>query len=137
MEITHVGQKYEENFSISQKQVNDFAILSGDSNPIHLDKEYASGTIFKKPIVHGFLSSSIFSKVFGTIFPGEGTLYLEQNMKFNAPVYPDEVYQAEFTVIEILIKNKAKLSTKIKNSSGLLVVDGEAIILNKNKIIGI
>ena len=73
-----VGLSYEHEFSFSQDSVKRFAEVTGDNNPIHLDSVYAATTPFKKPIMHGFLSGSIFSKVFGTIYPGEGTIYLKQ-----------------------------------------------------------
>lgn len=135
MEINYIGQKYIEEFCISQNDVIKFSVLSGDTNPIHLDENYAKQTPFKKPIVHGFLSSSIFSKVFGTSFPGEGTIYLEQNMKFLYPIYPDQKYYAEFLVVDILEKNRASISTIIRDEFNKPVLEGSALIMNKNKII--
>ena len=76
-----VGNKYIHQYSFSQDDVKLFAQITGDTNPLHLDEEYAKGTIFKTKIMHGFLSASVFSKVFGTLFPGEGCIYLEQNLK--------------------------------------------------------
>ena len=72
---------YQTSFSFSQNDIIMFAELTGDKNPIHLDEEVAKNTIFGKRILHGFLGASIFSKVFGTIFPGEGTIYIKQNFK--------------------------------------------------------
>ena len=74
----NVGSEYRYSFSISQADVLNFAHASGDFNPILLDDEFAKTTIFKKKIVHGFLGGSVFSKVFGTLFPGSGTIYLKQ-----------------------------------------------------------
>jgi 3-hydroxybutyryl-CoA dehydratase len=130
MEMKSVGQQYREEFSISVDQVRKFAEASGDWNPLHFDHEFTKNTIFLKPIAHGLLSSSVFSKILGTNFPGEGTIYLEQNLKFLKPVYPNEKYLAELTVVEIMKKNQAILSTKVYDNAGGLVIDGTAKIKN-------
>ena len=95
------GDKFEQKVRYTQEDVIGFAKVSGDCNPIHLDPEYAAKTMFKRPIVHGFLSASVFSKVFGMDFPGPGTIYMSQQMKFLAPVYVDRDYTARFEVAEI------------------------------------
>ena len=116
-------------FSFSQKDVENFAIATGDKNPIHLDFEYARRTIFKRPIIHGFLGGSVFSKVFGTMFPGEGTIYLKQNMSFYKPMYVDEDYKAVFNVIEVISeKHRAVVSTVIVDSTENILIKGEALI---------
>ncbi|HOU98299.1 MAG TPA: MaoC family dehydratase [Bacteroidales bacterium] len=123
---------YQTSFSFSQNDIIKFAELTGDKNPIHLDEEVAKNTIFGKRILHGFLGASIFSKVFGTIFPGEGTIYIKQNLIFLKPMFPDEIYTACFEIKEIIKeKSRAIIHTFIKNESGEIVIDGEAIIQNK------
>lgn len=118
-------------FSFSQDDVEYFAKASGDYNPIHLDEEYAKSTIFKRRIIHGFLGGSIFSKVFGILFPGEGTIYLMQNMKFMKPMFTDERYKANFKVIEIISdKNRAIINTQIFDMSDNIIISGEALIQN-------
>lgn len=120
---------YSINFSFTQEQVVQFAEASGDKNPIHLDAEYAKTTIFKRQIIHGFLGGSIFSKVFGTIFPGNGTIYLSQNMKFMQPMYVDTIYQAHFLIKEIIPgKHRALCETRIVEASDKDVIVGEALI---------
>lgn len=124
-----MGSKFEFSFSFSQKDVENFANATGDFNPIHLDAEYAKNTIFEKPIIHGFLGGSVFSKVFGTMFPGEGTIYLKQNMNFYKPMFVDEKYKALFDVIEILAeKKRAIISTLILDMKDNIVIKGEALI---------
>ena len=125
------GQTYEMTFSISQEQVEAFARITGDNNPIHLDKEYAANTIFKKRIIHGFLAGSIFSRVFGTIFPGEGTIYLKQSLNFKAPMYVDQPYRAYFEVREIIEeKNRAIVITTLFDKNNKETISGEALIQN-------
>ncbi|MFC2176573.1 MaoC family dehydratase [Bacteroidota bacterium] len=123
-----VGSNAEEEFSFTQKDVNDFIKLSGDSNPIHFDTEYASKTIFKKPIVHGFLSSSIISKLIGTNLPGEGSIYLFQDLKFYNPVFVDNKYLAKVEVVNI-DGDIIKLETVITD-----VKTGGKIVLGNAKI---
>ena len=87
-----IGDNYKEEFIITQDMVNKFAKLTGDKNPLHLDKEFASKTRFKKPIVHGLFSVTSFGKVMGTKFPGHGSIHVGQNLSFKRPLYPDKKY---------------------------------------------
>jgi acyl dehydratase len=128
---------YETDFSFSQEEVNRFSELTGDKNPLHLDAEFASKTLFKKPIMHGVLSVSVFSKVLGMEFPGEGTVYMGQNIEFKRPMYVDEVYKAVCEVVEVdLRRNIAIISTKVFNAqTNKLTVSGKAKIMNTSKIV--
>src|SRR6478735_7268132 len=99
-QIPFVGYEFEYGFQFTQVEVKKFADITGDFNPIHLDADYAAQTPFKKPIMHGFLSGSIFSKVFGTQYPGEGTIYMEQQMNFRRPMFVDTKYAVKFKVLE-------------------------------------
>ena len=130
------GQVYSEVFSYSQEQVIRFAELSGDKNPIHIDAGYAATTMFKKPIIHGILGASVLSKVLGMHFPGEGTIYLKQDMDFKRPMYVDTQYEAVLTVKEINeAKHIAIIETKIiEKESGKVNLIGHAHIMNKEKI---
>jgi 3-hydroxybutyryl-CoA dehydratase len=128
-----VGSIYRYEFSFTQEDVINFAHASGDFNPLHIDEEYASGTIFKGTIIHGFLGGSVFSKVFGTIFPGKGTIYLKQDMTFLKPMFIGTNYRATFEVIETdILKNRAIVITNITNSDDLIVIKGEALIKHSN-----
>ena len=91
-------------------------------------------TIFKTRIMHGMLGACVFSKVFGTLFPGEGTIYLSQSVNFLKPMYVDVIYEAHFEVMEILEKNRARISTTILTNEGKKVVVGEAVVMNIEKI---
>ncbi|MGL1884900.1 MAG: MaoC family dehydratase [Reichenbachiella sp.] len=123
-----LGDTFSSEFHLSQEQVNQFAVLSGDKNPLHLDAEYAAGTMFKKPIAHGILSAAFISKVLGMDFPGEGTLYLSQNLSFKRPVYPDLDYEVRMEVTDIVEgKHIATIKTQIVDKQrGKLHVDGTA-----------
>lgn len=123
-------------FQFSQKDVEEFARVTGDNNPVHLNPDYASKTMFKRPIMHGMLGASLFSKVFGTLFPGEGTIYLKQSLNFLKPMYVDTPYIAEFRVKEVITdKNRAIVETLIKDKlSQNICTSGEALIMNVDKI---
>ncbi|KYG82853.1 MaoC family dehydratase [Roseivirga echinicomitans] len=124
-----VNTVFEYGFSFNQTDVENFAKASGDFNPIHLDAEYAKDTIFGRTIIHGFLSGSMFSKVFGTIFPGHGTIYLNQSLNFFKPMYTAEEYMAVFTVKEVYIeKRRALITTEIFDSHKQVTISGEALI---------
>jgi acyl dehydratase len=133
-EKLHLNQTFSTDFSFSQQDVADFARVTGDNNPVHLDEDFASKTIFKTRIMHGMLGACVFSKVFGTMFPGEGTIYLSQSVNFLKPMYVDTKYNADFEVLEILEKNRARISTSILSQEGKKVVVGEAVVMNLEKI---
>lgn len=129
-------QTYSHDFRFTQDEVNRFAEVTGDKNPVHTDADYAAKTMFKRPIMHGMLSASLFSKVFGTLFPGEGTIYLKQSLNFLKPMYVETDYVAEFRVIEVVKdKNRAVVETLIKDKNTKLVcTSGEATVMNVNFI---
>lgn len=134
--IMEQGQIYTETFSYTQQDVELFAQISGDHNPLHLDEEYAAKTMFGKPIIHGVLSASIFSKILGMQFPGEGTIYLKQEMNFKRPMFVNVEYEAVLTVKEVnRDRHCAVIETKImEKGSGKVNLIGDATIMNKEKI---
>ena len=133
--MIEINQTYKHEFQFSQDEVNRFAEVTGDRNPVHTDAAYAARTMFKKPIMHGMLSASLFSKVFGTLFPGEGTIYLKQSLSFLKPMYVDTRYTAEFTVKEVVKeKNRAVVETVIKDPEGKTCTSGEATVMNLETI---
>ncbi|KLO24716.1 MaoC family dehydratase [Marinitoga sp. 1155] len=132
-EIT-LGQTYEVKRKITAKMVEIFAKITGDKNPVHLDEEFASKTIFKKRIAHGILSVGLISAVLGMEFPGPGTIYMKQDTKFLKPIYLDEEITIKITVKEkIDEKSRLILTTQIIKENGKLAVDGEALVLFKGE----
>lgn len=130
-----LGDTYSEEIVFKQDNVIKFAECTGDNNPIHLDEEYAAKTPFGKPIVHGFLAGSVFSKVFGTEWPGEGTIYMNQSMSFFAPVFAGETYTAKFEVIETNEeKHRGVVKTTLEDASGKIVIDGTAMLMHRDKL---
>lgn len=130
------GTTYNHTFRFTQKEVELFAQVTGDKNPVHLDADYAAKTMFKRPIMHGFLGGSVFSKVFGTLFPGEGTIYLKQSMAFMRPMFVDTDYEVRMTVKEVVKeKHRATVETVIVDkTSGDVVINGEATVMNVERI---
>ena len=126
---------YRHKFSFTQNDVVLFAKVSGDNNPLHLDAEFAATTPFKRPIIHGALASSVFSKIMGTEFPGFGSVYLKQVSEYKRPMFVDTEYEAVFTVMSINVdKHTAEISTEIFDiSSGKKTTEGMAVILNKEE----
>jgi acyl dehydratase len=131
-----LNEIFQHEFSFSQEDIIKFAEVTGDKNPVHLDANYAASTMFKVPIMHGMLGASLFSKVFGTLFPGEGTIYLKQSLSFLKPMFVDTAYEAIFTVKEINTeKHRAIIETTIiDKANGALCTSGEATVMNMNRI---
>ena len=125
----NINDTFKKEFSFTQNEVNTFATLTGDTNPIHLDKNYAKNSIFKKRIMHGFLSASIFSRVFGTLFPSKGCIYLKQELNFLLPMYCNTTYVSYFKVLNVKPqKNIANIETTIKNPNNDITISGNALI---------
>ena len=119
--------------TITEYDIVQFARLTGDFNPVHLDHAYAKTTPFKERIAHGILSGSIISTVLGMRLPGPNTIYLSQNFKFLLPVKIGDTIKANVEVMEKRDdKNIIKLKTQVLNQRQEMVVDGEAIVM-KNR----
>lgn len=115
--------------TITDADIALFADITGDTNPVHLDKAFASKTPFKEPIAHGFLTASLLSTVIGTQLPGPGTIYLSQTLQFKAAVKPGDTVQAKITVMEIDPKKKqVRLKTECLVGDKA-VITGEAMVM--------
>ena len=114
---------------ITDRDIEKFAEISTDHNPVHLDDEYARDTIFEGRIAHGMLTAGLVSAVIGEQLPGHGTIYMSQNLKFLAPVRPGDLVHAEVKVVDMVIdKRRVKLDCRCEvNGKNVLV--GEAIVL--------
>lgn len=127
-----VGECFGHSFSFTQGDVERFADITGDVNPVHLDAAFAAATPFRRPILHGFLSGSVFSKVFGTIFPGAGSIYLSQELTFKRPMYPDQKYVATFTILETdATKGILVIEGNINDENGKLCLAGVGKLINR------
>jgi UDP-4-amino-4,6-dideoxy-N-acetyl-beta-L-altrosamine N-acetyltransferase len=122
------GRTFSQRARFSQKQVVEFAALTGDQNPLHVDPEAAVRMGFKGTICHGVLSASLFSKILATDFPGPGTIYLGQTLRFAAPVLPDTDLVVDFKVVS-QVGRRLSIETLLRDAQGSLLIEGEAEVM--------
>lgn len=133
LEDLTIGMESSYQKTITETDIDAFAALTGDTNPVHLDSEYAAITPFKARIAHGMLSAGLISTVLGTQLPGPGCIYLEQQIKFKAPVFIGDTLVATVTV-EDINQRRGRVSLKTQcfvNTK--LVVDGTASMMVDKK----
>lgn len=124
-----VGMSCSMSKAFTSEEVLTFANLSRDNNPIHINEDYARNSLFGKKIVHGFLSASLFSAIIGTKFPGNGSIYLSQNLNFLRPVFHNQVITATVTVRELYAeKRRVLLETICTDAQGNLLITGSALV---------
>jgi 3-hydroxybutyryl-CoA dehydratase len=115
--------------TVTEADIVLFAGISGDTNPVHLDEEFAKPTMFKGRIAHGMLTAGFISAVFGTKLPGPGCIYMSQNLKFKAPVRIGDTVKARVTVSAI-DQAKARVTfTTTCHVGEQIVLDGEAVLM--------
>jgi len=114
---------------VTDRDIELFAEVSTDHNPVHLDDAYAQDTIFGGRIAHGMLTAGLISAVIGEQLPGHGTVYMGQSLKFLAPVRPGDVVLAEVEVLDIdYAKRRVRMETRCM-VEGKKVLLGEATVL--------
>ena len=125
-----IGQTASMSKTISESDIYMFAGLTGDFNSAHVNAVEAQKNIFGERIAHGILVTGLISAVIGMKLPGEGTIYMEQDVRFLKPVMIGDTVTAEATIEEIVNdkKNIFKLKTIVKNQNNELVIDGFAIV---------
>jgi len=129
VEELNLGDAAEHAKTISESDVYQFAGITGDLNPAHINKVYAEKTFFKERIAHGILSTGLISAVIAMSLPGAGTIYLKQEVEFKAPVYIGDTITARVEVIHIdKTKNRVTLKTVCVNQNGVVVIDGQALV---------
>nr|MBA3656411.1 GNAT family N-acetyltransferase [Gemmatimonadaceae bacterium] len=129
MDPTSPGQSHETTILATRERIALFGVLSGDANPIHGDPAAAKEAGFPSPIAHGMLLGALISGVFGTEFPGPGTIYRKQDLHFVAPVFEGESLLARITVLS-KIGRTLIANVEVRRSSGdELVAEGEAELL--------
>ncbi|MBI3964301.1 MAG: MaoC family dehydratase [Chloroflexi bacterium] len=130
--VVRVGSTASFSKVVTQRDVETFADLSGDYNPVHLNDEYAANTRFRRRIVHGIYTAGLISAALATELagPDKTVIYLNQNLKFLKPVHHDDTITAKLEVLELdEVRNIAKVRTDCFNQRDEQVVSGEAVIL--------
>jgi phosphotransacetylase/acyl dehydratase len=122
--------------TLTEQDIKLFAVMSGDINPAHVDPDYAMGSRFREVIGHGMWSGALISTVLGTQFPGPGTIYLGQDLRFLRPVKVGDTVTVKVTVKQKGDKGHVTLDTECVNQDGEVVVSGSAdVIAPKDKVI--
>ena len=129
-EEIELGRESSLSLHVTAETVEQYARLIGDTNPVHLDPEYAAKSFFRKRIAHGMLAAGLVGAILGTKLPGPGAIYLNQNIEFKRPINIDETITAKVQVTEKHDKHKKlTLHTWVENQGGHLVLDGTALVL--------
>ena len=124
------GDATTRSMTVSDETIRGFAEVTGDTNPVHLDDDYAAGTRFGRRIAHGMIAAGLISATLANDLPGPGTVYLSQSLKFKLPVFPGDTITATVEVVSVRDdKPIATLSTVCTNQSGAVVLEGEAVVL--------
>ena len=124
------GDKASRTRTITDEMIRAYADVTGDTNPVHLDDEYAASTRFGRRIAHGMIAAGLISATLANDLPGPGTVYLSQKLKFKAPVYPGDEITATVEVRSVRTdKPIVTLATVCTNQDGEVVLDGEAVVL--------
>jgi 3-hydroxybutyryl-CoA dehydratase len=124
-----VGQEASLSKTVSEADIVAFAEISGDRNPVHIDAQYAAGTMFKERIAHGMLSAAYISAVFGMKLPGPGAIYISQTLNFKAPVKIGDTVVTTVKVIELIAEKKRARFETVCSVNGKAVVQGEAVLM--------
>ena len=129
IDMIKIGDAAEFSKTVSESDVYLFAGVTGDLNPAHINEPYAAGTFFKTRIVHGMLLGGLISAVIGMKLPGPGTIYVRQELLFQAPVFIGDTITARVTVKTVVKeKNRIIVSSTCTNQHGKIVLDGEATL---------
>ena len=124
IEELSIGMREDYSKTVTDADILTFADISGDTNPVHLDPDYASGTVFKERIAHGMLSASFISALLGTRLPGPGAIYLSQSLRFRAPVMIGDLVIASAVVTEVNREKKRIVLDTVCKVGDKTVIDG-------------
>lgn len=129
-----VGQTASFSRTVTETDIVMFAGMSGDYNPVHIDQEYAAGTKFGQRIAHGLLTTSFLSRLLGMELPGQGSVYLEQTLKFTKPVFIGDTITASAEILAIDHEKRIiLLETICRKQDDTVVLTGEAKMIMPKK----
>jgi 3-hydroxybutyryl-CoA dehydratase len=125
----HVGMKVSIENTVSEQDVSDFARISGDYNPLHMDEDYARNTVFGTRVAHGALTASYISAILGNELPGPGAIFTEMTLSFKRPVKIGDTVVATAEVVEMIERgSRVRLSVRC-DVGGKMVMKGEATVM--------
>lgn len=132
-----IGDEFRHKFSYTQQDVNDYARVSGDTNPLHIDAQAGKDSMFGRNIIHGFLGASVFTKIFGSLWYADGHIYMSQSIKWLKPMFTDQEYEAVVKVKEIFPdKNRIIYECSVFDpATGDQTIAAEAMLMNKKQYV--
>jgi 3-hydroxybutyryl-CoA dehydratase len=132
-----IGDEFRHKYSYTQDDVDTYARVSGDTNPLHIDPQVGKDSMFGRNIIHGFLGASVFTKIFGALWYADGHVYMSQNIKWLKPMFVDTEYEAVIKVKEIIAeKNRIVYECAVYDvATGDQTIAGEAMLLNKKQYV--
>lgn len=135
--MLQIGDEFRHKYSYPQDDVDLFARVSGDTNPLHIDLVAGAASMFGRNIIHGFLGASVFTKIFGALWYADGHVYMSQNIKWLKPMFVDTEYEAVVTIKEIFKeKNRILYDCAVYDTAtGEQTIAGEALLLNKKQYV--
>ncbi|MBX3454617.1 MaoC family dehydratase [Ferrovibrio sp.] len=134
IEDISVGMSAEYSKTVTEADIRLFAEVSGDTNPVHMNQDFAAHTIFKGRIAHGMLGAALISTVFGTKLPGPGAIYLSQDLRFKAPVRIGDTVVAKVTAVDVnTARRRVKFACECRVGD-TVVIDGEATLMVDSRI---
>lgn len=134
LETLEVGQSYTTVNVVSDSDVIKFSEVTGDVNPIHLDEEYGKKSMFGERIAHGMISASYISAIFGTKFPGPGSIYLSQSLKFKAPVMIGATVETTVKITDLNTRRKRVTLECVCKVGETIVLTGEAQLMVPSRL---
>lgn len=132
-----IGNEFRHKFSYTQQDVDDYARVSGDTNPLHIDAQAGKDSMFGRNIIHGFLGASVFTKIFGSLWYADGHIYMSQSIKWLKPMFTGQEYEAVVKVKEIFPdKNRIIYECNVYDAaSGDQTIAAEAMLMNKKQYV--
>lgn len=124
-----IGQAASMSRAVTEADILSYAALSGDYNPVHIDADYAAGTLFKERIAHGILSAGYISALFGMKLPGPGAIYISQTLQFKGPVKINDHVETTVTLIELMPEKRRAKFECVCRVGGKPVLTGEAVLM--------
>ncbi|HXS37927.1 MAG TPA: MaoC family dehydratase [Flavipsychrobacter sp.] len=135
--MLQIGDEFRHKYSYTQDDVDTYARVSGDTNPLHIDAQAGKESMFGRNIIHGFLGASVFTKIFGALWHPDGNVYMSQNIKWLKPMFVDTEYEAVIKIKEVFPeKNRILYDCAVYDTkTGEQTISGEAMLLNKKQYV--